>query len=170
MTTVLDRARDVPWLSNLGRPTPTAQDVYRPTLEEWRLFVQEAALEEFTDAASPASPLDEFEWLSVDGPNPNPGLERQLREGGAAEQLRSQRQSVAGEVREALQELPVSDWLVVGATDFRHAVRRSALHAFGMAVAEAHYGQEGFWHRVVTLYEEGLWPAATSGGDKILAL
>ena len=169
MATVLDRARDLFWLSNLGRPTPAAQDVYRTTLEEGRAFVEDAAREKLTGAATPASPLDQFDWLSVDGPNPNAGLERQLQE-GASERLGSARQSVAAEVLAALRDLPVSEWLVVGATDFRPAVRKSAVHAFRMAVAEAHYGQKAFWHRVVALYEEGLWPAATNGGGKILAL
>jgi hypothetical protein len=165
-----ERARSVRWLFRMGHPVDAGQGVVRTTLADWQTFVRGAVSEEFGLANGPSAPLDRFQWIGADGPNPNDRLAHSLEGVRLPDSLLEERRLITGDILTGLSDIPASEWLVIGPSDLRPAVRQSAAHSFRMAAAEAHHGFDGFWHRIVELYEAGLWPAAVDPEERILAL
>jgi hypothetical protein len=161
MRSLLSIAATAPWLSKTGVPVELPEPSLRPSLQVWRRFIRHGVAAELLGRDIPPSPLARFEWLTHDGPNPNSALKAALSAPLPA-QLRRERLLISKQILSSLSTLEASQWLVVGSTDLRDAMRAAAGHAFRMAAAEQHFSVVGFWSTIVSFYAAGVWPAGVA--------
>jgi hypothetical protein len=157
------RAKAIKWLAELGRVGPLPGPVFRPSLGLWTQLIKAARDDDFGLTRRDTNPLERFDWLTQDGPNPN-----RLLSGGTQEVPAFS--ALTALVMQGLRDIPTGPWLVVGPVDLRGAVRIAAVHAFRMAAWEEERHAVGFWHRTVDIYERGLWPAGLDEDETILVV
>ncbi len=169
MPDILTRAGTVPWLAAVGKPVALPPGTVRPTLEQWQKFVEIAGREELGLLSTDETFVEQIDWFSEDGPNPNNQIVAYLRD-GLAEKLRARRLAISRTVLAGLRDVPVSPWLVVKGTDLRPPLRKAAAHAFRMAAVEEWINQPNFWHQVVSWFEQGLWPLGFEPNGSLVLL
>ena len=172
---LLTKAQNALWLTRLGRAEGRPGMSTITDLGLWHAFIKRCVADEFTLSHNrQPTALDDLQWFSEDGPNPNVELQKALDAGRSNSSVRQALHQLSLPIHQvilsSLRDIPESPWLVIEATDLRVAFQQSAMHAFGMAVAEVYFGFPGFWYSIVDFFANGFWPCGVNSLNDIVVV